>query len=69
MNLSDDLWNMSIALEEAIKAYQEDEVPIGAVIVNENNKILAKSFNLKEKNHDSIGHAELLAIRAAGQNI
>lgn len=69
MNFSDDLWNMSLALEEAEKAYHEDEVPIGAIIVDQNNKILAKSFNLKEKNHDSLGHAEILAIKIAGQTI
>ncbi len=67
--MRDDLWNMSIAIEEAVKAYQIDEVPIGAIIVDENNKVLAKSFNLKEKTHDSLGHAELLAIKEAGSSL
>jgi tRNA(adenine34) deaminase len=65
--MRDDLWNMAIALEEAEKAYRQDEVPIGAVIVDENNKILAKSFNSKEGSNDPLGHAEILAIKLAGK--
>jgi tRNA(adenine34) deaminase len=69
MSFADDLWNMSLALEESEKAYRIDEVPIGAVIVDENDKILAKTYNLKEQTHDPLGHAEILAIKAAAKVI
>ncbi|WHH57282.1 tRNA adenosine(34) deaminase TadA [Petroclostridium sp. X23] len=55
---------MRYALKEAEKAYQKDEVPIGAVIVK-NDKIIAKAHNLREKSQDAIAHAEVLAIRKA----
>jgi tRNA(adenine34) deaminase len=69
MSFTDDLWNMSLALEESEKAYKIDEVPIGAVIVDENEKVLAKTYNLKEQTHDPLGHAEILAIKAAAKVI
>lgn len=53
---------MDIALEEALKAYEEDEVPVGAVIVR-NNKIIGKGHNLVEKYKDSTMHAEIIAIK------
>ena len=55
---------MLLALEEAKKAYDEGEVPVGAVIVKDDN-VIAKAFNTKEKNKCSLGHAELSAIRLA----
>lgn len=55
---------MSIALEEAKKAVQHEDVPIGCVIVFEDN-IIAKSHNNVELNKDSTAHAEMLAIREA----
>ena len=55
---------MQEALEEAQKAFEEDEVPIGAVIVR-NGEILARAHNLREKLNDPTAHAELIAIRLA----
>ncbi len=55
---------LDIALEEANKAYNEGEIPIGAVIVK-NNEIIAQQHNLKEKYNCSTRHAELLAIEQA----
>lgn len=55
---------MSIALQEAKKAYSKGEVPIGAVIVKD-NVIIAKAHNLKENNKCVIAHAEILAIEKA----
>lgn len=57
---------MEIAFKEAEKAYRHGEVPVGAVIVK-NGKIIAKSYNKKEKMHCSIGHAEILAIKKASK--
>lgn len=55
---------MKIALAEAEKAYEKDEVPVGAVIVC-NGKILARTHNLRERDHDPTAHAEILAIKKA----
>lgn len=55
---------MRLALKEAQKAKEIDEVPIGAVIVL-NGKVIAKAHNLREKNQSSTAHAEVLAINKA----
>ena len=55
---------MNIAIEEAKVAFNKGEVPIGVVIVK-NNKIIAKSHNLKEKLKKPTAHAEILAIEEA----
>ncbi len=49
---------------EAVQAAREGEVPIGAVIVL-NNQIIAKAHNLRETNGDPTAHAEILALREA----
>ena len=68
-NINDHLWLMDEALKEADKAYREDEVPIGAVIVDSACTILSRSHNHKEKAHNPCGHAEILAITEACKNI
>lgn len=55
---------MQHALNEAQQAFDEDEVPIGAVIVI-NNKIIARAHNQVEKLNDATAHAEILAISSA----
>ena len=55
---------MLLALEEAKKAYDEGEVPVGAVIVKDDN-VIAKAYNTKEKNKCSLEHAELSVIKLA----
>ena len=55
---------MREALKEAKKAYDKDEIPVGAVIVKD-NKIIARAHNLKEVKKNSICHAEILAIQKA----
>ncbi len=59
---------MNIALNEAKKAYNELEVPVGAIIVK-NGKIIAKAYNEKEKKHDTTKHAEILAIQKASKKL
>lgn len=56
---------MNIAIKEAKKAFSKNEVPVGCVIVDEKNKILARSHNLKEKNKNPLKHAEMIAIARA----
>ena len=58
---------MKLALKEAKKALLINEIPIGCIIVDENNQIIAKAHNIKYKNHDPSAHAEILAIRKAGK--
>lgn len=60
----DDVYFMRKALEEAKKAFDRGEVPIGAVIVA-NNQIIARSHNLTEALNDVTAHAEMQAITAA----
>lgn len=55
---------MSIALEEAEKARLKDEVPVGAIIVNE-GKIIARGHNLRESKFNALCHAEIIAINKA----
>lgn len=56
---------MRLALKQAQKAEQLGEVPIGAIIVDKNGKIIAKSTNLRETKLTTLGHAELVAIHRA----
>ena len=55
---------MEIALRQASKAYDLNEIPVGAVIVKD-DQIISKAYNVKEKNNDPCGHAEIRAIKKA----
>ena len=55
---------MNIALREAQKAYDEGEIPVGAVIVMQ-HKIIARGYNQVEKLNDPTAHAEMIALTAA----
>lgn len=57
---------MGIALEEAEKAREEDEVPVGAVVECD-RRILARTHNQTERLSDVTAHAEILAITAAAE--
>ena len=59
-----DEYFMQQALKEAQKAFSEDEVPIGAVVVCQ-NKIIGKGYNQVERLNDATAHAEMIAITAA----
>lgn len=59
---------MQKALEQAQKAFDEDEVPIGAVVVC-NKRIIGKGYNQTEKLKDVTAHAEMLAITAASTHL
>jgi tRNA(adenine34) deaminase len=64
MTPRDDEYWMRMALQEASRAYDEDEVPIGAIIIA-NGKIIGKGYNQVERLCDATAHAEMLAITAA----
>lgn len=55
---------MQLALQQARRAYEEGEVPVGAIIVQQ-GKIIAKAYNQTEKLTDSTAHAEILALTTA----
>ncbi|KJF25622.1 adenosine deaminase [Clostridium aceticum] len=55
---------MRLALEEAKKAYDKGEVPIGAVVVRK-GEVIATGYNLRETLKESIAHAEIIAIKEA----
>ena len=57
---------MKQALQEAHKAFELDEVPVGAVVVA-NNQIIARTHNFTEHLHDVTAHAEMQAITAASE--
>ena len=59
-----DEYYMRLALQEAKRAYAEDEVPIGAIIIAQDT-IIGKGYNQVERLHDATAHAEMLAITAA----
>ena len=67
MNIIRDKY-MEAALREAKLAFEEGEVPVGAVIVKE-GEIIASAHNLVENNSDPTAHAEMLAIRAAAEKL
>jgi len=59
-----DEYFMKQAMQEAYKAFDEDEIPVGAIIVC-NNRIIARAHNLTERLNDVTAHAEMQAITAA----
>jgi len=64
MNPFDDAYFMKRALQEAQQAFDKNEVPIGAVVVM-NNQIIARAHNLTETLNDVTAHAEMQAFTAA----
>lgn len=63
--MSDEEW-MRLALRLAGKAQELDEVPVGAVIVK-NGELIGQGYNQPILTNDPSGHAEMIAMRAAGQ--
>ncbi len=64
----EDIRFMRMALDEANRAYEEEEIPVGAVIVC-NGRIIARAHNLTEKLTDVTAHAEMQAITAAANHL
>jgi tRNA(adenine34) deaminase len=72
MSLSDPqhpfhLAHMELALEEALQAAAEDEVPVGAAIVSLEHGVIASAHNQREQLKDPTAHAEMIAITQAAQ--
>lgn len=64
----DDEHFMRLALREAERAFAEDEIPVGAVIVCR-EQVIARGYNLTERLNDVTAHAEMQAITAAAENL
>lgn len=67
--VSDHLWFMSMALEQAELAYKAQEVPVGAVLVSPEGEVLSKHYNLKESHFNPTAHAELLVMTDAAKKL
>lgn len=59
---------MKEALKEAKKAYEKEEIPVGAIIVKD-GKVIARAFNVKEQKNDTTKHAEIIAIQKASRKL
>jgi tRNA(adenine34) deaminase len=57
------------ALELARQAATEDEVPVGAVIVDSQGQLIGQGYNLREKDQNPVAHAEVLAIQDAARSL
>jgi len=65
---SSDSYYMTLALAEARRAFEENEVPVGAIIVHK-SKIIAQAHNQREQLRDPTAHAEMIAITQAAQSM
>jgi len=59
-----DEYYMKLALIEAEKAFAEDEVPVGSIIVM-HEKVISRGYNMVEKLNDPTAHAEIIALTSA----
>ena len=59
------LHHMELALDEAALAAQEDEVPVGAVIISPDRGVIGSAHNMREQLSDPTAHAEIIAITQA----
>ncbi len=59
-----DEYFMKLALKEAEKAFEEDEVPVGAIITI-GDRIISRGYNMVEKLNDATAHAEIIALTSA----
>lgn len=60
-----DKYYMTLALEEAQRAYDKGEIPIGAVLVDKSGTVVSSGHNMRETWQDATAHAEIIAIREA----
>ncbi len=65
--VDEDIYFMRLALKEAESAFQEGEVPVGAVVVRGGN-VIGSAHNLREFTRDPAAHAEIIALRAGTEN-
>ena len=59
-----DEYFMNEALKQAEKAFKGEEIPVGAIVVNQ-NRIIARAYNMTQQLHDVTAHAEMIALTSA----
>lgn len=62
-----DTYYMQQALRQAKRAFDKDEVPVGAVVVDQTGKIISRAYNKVEQSKSQVAHAEILALTKAGK--
>jgi len=60
---------MRAALDEARRAHESGDVPVGAVVLDPSGSAIARGHNVRERDGDPTGHAELVAVRRAAQAV
>lgn len=65
----DDLHFMAMCLREAERAFTEEEVPVGAVIISPEKKVIARAHNLTIRSNRPTSHAEILTIHMAADTL
>lgn len=60
---------MELALAEARNCAESEDVPVGAVVFDSTGEVIATGHNIKERDGDPLGHAEVIAIRAAAEKL
>jgi len=60
---------MGLALQQASAAGESGEIPIGAVVLDDNDDVIAAAGNRRERDHDPTAHAEILALREAAARV
>lgn len=68
-NLATDEHYMRLAIDEALRAYEADEVPIGCVVVSPRGRVIGRGHNLTEALADISAHAEMQAVTAAARTL
>ena len=60
---------MQLAIDQAVIALEHDDVPIGAVVLDSAGLVIGVGRNVRERDHDPTGHAEVVALRAAAEAV
>jgi len=68
-NISQTKFFMKLAIEEAIKSKDRNEVPVGSIVINEKNKIISSNGNRIIELNDPTAHAEILVLREASNKL
>lgn len=66
---ADDVAAMRRALDLAASALTSDDVPVGALVLDASGVVVGEGFNTRERDQDPLGHAELVALRAAARQL
>ena len=64
-----DIKVLDLLLKNAVKAYKKGEIPVSAVILDQNGKLVSSAFNSRQKQYNVLGHAEISCILKAEKKI